>query len=169
MGFTDIHEYTEHQLYPLNRTTSCPYYGYYWYLHPRYKLTYCFRAKPENLSGFYICNFLHQLRWWWVMLGWIHYHAPVHHCINLLSDALCGSIFRGEGGKAFLCSWLAVPVPATLGIEPPCCCLLRGQSSKCHGTSGARCGEGCAYMCGGVGGWVGSGGGGFETPPPLKK
>lgn len=41
----------------------------------------------------------------------MHYHAPVHHCINLLSDALCGCIFRGRGGKG-----ISGLVLATLGI-----------------------------------------------------
>lgn len=46
---------------------------------------------------FCMCNFfLHQL-----MQGWKHYHVLVHRCINLLSDALWGSIFRGEGWKEF--------------------------------------------------------------------
>lgn len=100
------------------------------------------------------------LRWWWVMLGWMHYHLPVHHCINLLSDALCGSIFRGKGGKASLRSWLAVLVQATLGIVPPCCCLLWGQSSKCHGTSGFGGVLLCVCIC--VGGLT------IPLIPPLK-
>lgn len=37
----------------------------------------------------------------------MHYHAGVHHCINLLSDALCGSIFRGREEKESRRSWLA--------------------------------------------------------------
>ena len=57
------------------------------------------------------------------MFGRMHYHAPVHHCINLLSDVLCGCIFRGRGGKG-----ISGLVLATLRIVHPCCRLLGGRS-----------------------------------------
>lgn len=106
------------------------------YLHLRHMLAYCFFFVLQNNKPFhlYTCNSANQLRWWrGDVVGYITMRM-VHHCINLLSDALCGSIFRGVRGEG-ISVLRAVPAPVTL-IIVPLCCLLQGQSSKCHGTSG---------------------------------
>lgn len=98
----------------------------------------------------------------------MHYHAGVHHCINLLSGELCGSIFRGREEKESQRSWLA----GWLGIVPPYRCLLRGQLSQCHGTFGLvgllLCVDGLSW-----GGGVGMGWWAHNAPntllPPIKK